>query len=212
MLHCCRSYSSVLLKAPFSCAFADPLADPSTAGSSRSVSCLPRTDRGVITIDLQPGYAQARHTMGLDRALPGGELLDRELIATAGFLETNGASADGVDDHRLAARHPALGVRRRQVDDGAVDARPDLVSSRIGVGSLPTRHRLRKVTDRNVVFAPSPRSPRQPGPPPPRPPKRKQNQSGRRASPACGTAARFIYSAPPRSRRFGETDASVTAA
>src|ERR1700736_3835645 len=107
------------------------LAEPRRVGSRRSVTCLPRTDRGVITIDLQPGYAQARHTMGLDRALPGGELLDREFIATAGFLKTNEAVADGIDDHRFAPRHPAFSVRRRQVDDGAVDARQDLVSSPI---------------------------------------------------------------------------------
>src|SRR6267143_1605304 len=97
-----------ILTSPLACPIAGSLTDPSTAGSRRSVTCLPRTDRGVIAIYLQPGYAQAGHSMGLDRALPGGELLDRQFVAAAGFLKTNGAATDGVDDHRLAPRHPAF--------------------------------------------------------------------------------------------------------
>src|SRR6267378_4300372 len=119
------------LNGRFACPIAGSLTDPSTAGSRRSVTCLPRPDRGVITIDLQPGYAQPRHAMGLDRALPGGELLDRQFVAAAGFLKTNGAATDGVDDHRLTPRHPAFGVRRRQVDHCAADPRQDLVFSPI---------------------------------------------------------------------------------
>src|SRR5260370_37546212 len=69
--------------------------------------------------------------MGLDRALPSGKLLNRQFVATAGFLETDGAATDGINDHRLAPRHPAFGVRWRQLDVCAGDSRQDLVFSPI---------------------------------------------------------------------------------
>jgi hypothetical protein len=53
--------------------------------------------------------------MAFDRALPGDELFDRQLVATANFFEADNALAHCVDDYRFAPRDPTFCIRRRQV-------------------------------------------------------------------------------------------------
>src|SRR6266404_2195150 len=84
-----------------------------------------------VAVDLQPGDAQTCDPVGFDRALPGEEFLYRELVASANFIETDGAAAHGIDDHGLTPGDPAFGVRGRQVDDGGAGARQGLAPKEI---------------------------------------------------------------------------------
>jgi hypothetical protein len=69
-----------------------------------------------VTVTLEPSHAQAGKAIGFERALPGEELLLRELVATAGFLESYLAGPHCGYDRGFAADHPPLGVRRRQLN------------------------------------------------------------------------------------------------
>src|SRR5580704_19660312 len=46
---------------------------------------LRRAQRVGVAVDLQPGHPEAWDPIAVDRTLPGEELLDRQVIATAGF-------------------------------------------------------------------------------------------------------------------------------
>jgi hypothetical protein len=82
------------------------------APQARSVARLDGSRRRRIAIDLQTRHPQAGNAMRIDRLLPGAKLLDRQLVALAGFVEGQRAVAHRVDDHRLAPRHPSLCVGR----------------------------------------------------------------------------------------------------
>ena len=75
-----------------------------------------------VAIDLQPGDAQARYAVGVDRALPGEELLDRQMIAPARLLQAQRAVAHRGDDDRLAPHDPALGIGGGKVERAAATA------------------------------------------------------------------------------------------
>src|SRR5438874_151272 len=79
-----------------------------------------RSGRGVA-VDLQPGDAQTRDAVSLNRALPSKEFFDRQLVAAANFLKTDDAATHSVDDDGLAPGDPAFCVARWQVDDGGAD-------------------------------------------------------------------------------------------
>jgi len=81
----------------------------------------------MAAVHLQASDAQARHAVGLNRALPGHELFDRQLVAPANFFETDGPAAHRVNDHCLAPGDPTLCLRRRQVDRHDVDLSQNLV-------------------------------------------------------------------------------------
>jgi hypothetical protein len=66
--------------------------------------------------------SQARRSMGLDRALPGAEL-DRQFVATA--VPRLMAPLQTASTITALRRATVFGVRRRQVDDCAVDPRQD---------------------------------------------------------------------------------------
>ena len=71
---------------------------------------------GVTTITLKARHTQALKAMGFERVLPAEKLL-RELVVTAGCLESNFAGSDCDHYRGLAAGHPPYGVRRRQRRD-----------------------------------------------------------------------------------------------
>jgi hypothetical protein len=52
--------------------------------------------------------------MGFKRALPSKKLFLRELVAAAGFLNSDHIGAHCRDDRCFAAHHPSLGGRRRK--------------------------------------------------------------------------------------------------
>ena len=54
--------------------------------------------------------AQALHARAVDRALPRGELLQRQAVAFQHFVDGQQAAIDCGDDLRLAANDPALGL------------------------------------------------------------------------------------------------------
>jgi hypothetical protein len=56
--------------------------------------------------------------MGLKRAFPGTELVLRQLVPAASFLEGNLAATHRCDHGGLAAHHPPLGRRERQTLQG----------------------------------------------------------------------------------------------
>jgi len=80
-----------------------------------------------MAVDLQASDAQPRHAVGLNRALPGHELFDRQLVAAANFFETDGPAAHRVNDHCLAPRDPTFCLRRRQVERPGVDLPQNLL-------------------------------------------------------------------------------------
>jgi hypothetical protein len=96
-----------------------------------SVAGLGQPSGRGVAVDLQPGDAQTRDPVVFDRALPGEELLYRELVASANFLEADSAAAHGVDDHGLTPGDPAFRVRGRQVNYGGAGARQDLAPKQI---------------------------------------------------------------------------------
>ena len=53
--------------------------------------------------------------MAIDRALPGEELVDRQLISVARLLDREKSAANGENDLGLAADDPTLGVGRWKV-------------------------------------------------------------------------------------------------
>src|SRR4051812_22620698 len=61
----------------------------------------PRGARRGIAVDLQPGDAQSGNAVPFDRALPGHEFLDRQIIPLADLGQIDGAAMDGFDDDRL---------------------------------------------------------------------------------------------------------------
>src|SRR5262245_3284899 len=101
-------------------------------------------DRGVsgsagsaAAIFLDAGGAQTGQAVLIDGPLPAQELIDRERVTLAGFLEADQTAADGGDHLCLAANDPPFGIPWRQIGDGkrtAVwadhisDARPKMIS------------------------------------------------------------------------------------
>src|ERR1700719_2135958 len=79
--------------------------------------------------------------MGLDRALPGGKFLGRQLVIAASVLDVHLAAAHGVDNRRLAPRDPALCVGGRQVGWIGANVRQEFASgistSRLSVIQSP---------------------------------------------------------------------------
>src|SRR5262249_48011298 len=70
---------------------------------------------GLLPVLLDPRGAQAGEAMAIDGVLPGEELLHRQGVAAARFLERQETASHSSDNLRLAADHPTLGARRRQV-------------------------------------------------------------------------------------------------
>ncbi len=84
------------------------------------------------TVLLKASGAQAGKAMELERALPGEELLFRQPVATAGFLESDLTGAHCGHDRGFAADHPSPGVRRRQLYHGRaqINNRPQRIDGR----------------------------------------------------------------------------------
>ena len=72
-----------------------------------------------IAIDLQPGDAETRDAVPVDRALPSEELLDRQVVALAHLIEADHADANRPNDGGLAPHDPALGVGWREFNHHA---------------------------------------------------------------------------------------------
>ena len=71
----------------------------------------------LLAILLNASGAQTGEAMAVDRVLPGQEFLDRESIAAAGLFKRKEAATHRRNNFRLAANHPALRSRCRQVGD-----------------------------------------------------------------------------------------------
>jgi hypothetical protein len=71
--------------------------------------------KSLLAILLDPGGPQTGQAMLIDRKLPGEELVDRQRVTAAGFLEGKQAASDRCDDFGLAADNPPFGARRGQV-------------------------------------------------------------------------------------------------
>src|SRR4029077_20423844 len=70
-----------------------------------------------------------------DRVLPSEELLDRQRITAAGFLERQQTPTHGRDNFGLASDNPALGPRRGQIRDRErATVRPDHILDPRAVG------------------------------------------------------------------------------
>ena len=84
-----------------------------------------------VWVLLKARGAQAGKAMGLERVLPGKELLFRQPIATAGFLESDLTGAHCGHDRGFAADHPSLGIRRRQLCHGRaqINNRPQRIDA-----------------------------------------------------------------------------------
>jgi len=89
------------------------------------------------SIFLDASGTQAGQAVLIDGPLPAQELIDRERVTLAGFLEADQTAADGGDHLCLAANDPPFGIPWRQIGDGkrtAVwadhisDARPKMIS------------------------------------------------------------------------------------
>src|SRR5688572_30677100 len=68
-----------------------------------------------VAVVLDASHAQALHARAIDRALPPGELLEREVVALENLVDRQQPAVDRGDDLGLAADDPALGGGRRQV-------------------------------------------------------------------------------------------------
>jgi|SRR5271168_99979 len=91
----------------------------------------PAGSGGRITGYPKVGCAQAEKAMGLERTLPGKELLLRKLITAARFLQSDLAVPHSSYDCGFLARDPFFGVRWRQVIHGrSSDQIPRLVRRR----------------------------------------------------------------------------------
>ena len=66
---------------------------------------------------LDAGDPQALHARAVDRALPRGEFLEREVIALEHFVDRQQAAVDRRDDLGLAPHDPPFGAGRGQVGD-----------------------------------------------------------------------------------------------
>jgi len=74
-----------------------------------------RVGRSLLPILLDARRAQARKAMAVDRILPGQKLLNGEGVTAAGFFERQQAAAHGGHHFSLAADHPTLRPRCRQI-------------------------------------------------------------------------------------------------
>jgi hypothetical protein len=74
--------------------------------------------RRLLAILLDPGGAQPGQTMLIDGKLPGEELVNRQRIPAASFLEGEQAAADSGYDFGLAADNPPFGARCGQIGNG----------------------------------------------------------------------------------------------
>jgi hypothetical protein len=74
-----------------------------------------RSRESLLAILLDPGGPQAGQAMLINRKLPGKELVDRQRVPAAGFLEGEQAAADRCNDFGLAADNPPFGAWRGQV-------------------------------------------------------------------------------------------------
>src|SRR5216684_9201832 len=72
----------------------------------------------LLTVLLNARGAQAGEPVAIDGVLPGEKFLDRERIAAARLFERQKAASHRCHDFGLAADHPTLGPRRRQIRDG----------------------------------------------------------------------------------------------
>src|SRR6478672_1303247 len=77
-----------------------------------------QTEVGLAAIFLDAGGTQAGQAMLVDGPLPAQELIDRERVALAGFLEADQAAADRGDHLGLATNDPPFGILGRQIGDG----------------------------------------------------------------------------------------------
>jgi hypothetical protein len=69
----------------------------------------------LLPVLLNPGGPQTGQAMLIDRKLPGEELVDRQRVPAAGFLEGEQAATDRCDDFGFAADNPPFGAGRGQV-------------------------------------------------------------------------------------------------
>ena len=72
----------------------------------------------VLAVILHMGGAKAVHAVACDRVLPGKELLHRQAVTFAGFIEAEQSALYRGDDFRLTARHPARCLALGQIGKG----------------------------------------------------------------------------------------------
>jgi len=83
-------------------------------GWCRGWRCRPgRSGRAGAPVVLDTRRIQAPNAVRLESLLPGEELLLRQLVKPAGFLESDLTAAHCRHDRSFAAGHPPLGIRRR---------------------------------------------------------------------------------------------------
>jgi hypothetical protein len=71
----------------------------------------------LLAILLDPGGPQAGQAMLINRKLPGKELVDRQRVPAAGFLEGEQTATNRGNDFGLAANDPPFGAGRGQICD-----------------------------------------------------------------------------------------------
>jgi hypothetical protein len=69
-----------------------------------------------IAVSLKAGHAQARKAMSFKCALPGKELLLREMVTTAGFHRCYFLVTHSSQNRGFTPDRPSFGVRRRQLN------------------------------------------------------------------------------------------------
>ena len=109
-----------------------------------------RRPRGLLAILLDAGGAQSGKAVAVDRILPGEEFLDRQRVATAGLFEREQSAANGCDHLGLAANHPALRSRCREIGNGerAAVGPDDVLDPRaVGFGHVTLTHWTQKARD-----------------------------------------------------------------
>jgi len=67
------------------------------------------------TMSRNPSGTQATEAIDVERTLPSLQFLVREPETTTGFLDSDVTAPDRSKDGSLAANHPSLGIRRRQI-------------------------------------------------------------------------------------------------
>jgi hypothetical protein len=82
-------------------------------GSSKNAGFKP----SLLPIFLDLRSAQPGEAVLVDRVLPGEKFVDREHVATAGFLKGQQATAHGRDNYGFAPYDPAFRSWRRQIGD-----------------------------------------------------------------------------------------------
>src|SRR5690606_35014245 len=91
----------------------------SIGGTSPGMTGVARTPlQTLMAVLLQAGGAQAGEAVIVDRGLPGEKFLDGQLVAVAGFLETEKSAPYRRHDLRLAADHPSSRIAGRKVGNG----------------------------------------------------------------------------------------------